>query len=176
MPVFCIQYNRTNLPIFFQKNSVPLQPFFYYLCNFCISFNNLFIILRSVRYGTFCAVLSSTCCNLKISAAVLSKRIKRTVAKQTVKFVLINPFVTREIFTFFMTEKRIFFSFHTLSTISICARLHSLIFRTKVCSHTLAFRFLIQYSFASHACCIKKPPYGGSHCTQKKHIPCFFIY
>ena len=56
-------------------------------------------------------VFNTLFCIFKISSAPVSESIQRTIAEQTVKIFRVTGFMAGKILAFFMTEKRIFFSF-----------------------------------------------------------------
>ena len=69
------------------------------------------VVLCFVRQLTVRAVFYSCFCHSKIPAAFITQCIQRTVAEQTVEVLRICACMTRKIFTFFITEKSIMFSF-----------------------------------------------------------------
>ena len=69
------------------------------------------VVLCLMWQLTIRAVLNSFVCHFKIPTAFISQCIQWAIAEQTVKVLRICAFMTRKIFTFFVAEKCIMFSF-----------------------------------------------------------------
>ena len=111
--------NRTHIPL--QVGSMTLSSFFLLYFVFSYLLHQLRqlavfpgyvpVVLGFVRQLAVRAVFNSLLGHSEIPAAFISQCIQRTVTKQTVKILRISSCMTRKIFTFFITEKSIMFSF-----------------------------------------------------------------
>lgn len=89
--------------------SFPL--FFHHLRKLSVFSGDISVIFPSVGNQAARAVLDSVFCITEIPAAFLSQRVQRTVAEQAVEVLRIRALMTGKIFTFFMAEKRVLFTF-----------------------------------------------------------------
>ena len=89
--------------------SFPL--FFHHLRKLSVFSGDISVIFPSVGNLAARAVLDPVFCIAEIPAAFLSQRVQRTVAEQAVEVLRIRALMTGKIFTFFMTEKRVLFTF-----------------------------------------------------------------
>ena len=73
--------------------------------------HNIAEVFSFMGKQTICTVFNAFVCIFKVSSALISQSVQRAIAKQAIKILRIIGFMAGKILTFFMTEKRIFFSF-----------------------------------------------------------------